>query len=187
MKSESAPRASTSVHTAIGREPTTSDGHLENVAIDIEPGDRAAVVALLNRLLADEYILYTETRKYHWNVTGPNFHDLHKFFEAQYEELNEVVDDVAERIRALGGWPAATLTEFSRSARLRERTEARLTAEQMIGNLLSGHEGLIRQLRHDSEACVGLHDMGTNDFLVGRMEQHEKMAWMLRSSLESRP
>ena len=71
-------------------------------------------------MLSDEYLLYTKTRNYHWNVTGPQFHDLHKFFEEQYTELNEIVDEVAERARALAGWSFGTLSEFSQHSRLKE-------------------------------------------------------------------
>ncbi|MGP8078411.1 MAG: Dps family protein [Thermoplasmata archaeon] len=184
MKSESAVRTTPGGRTAPASDRLPSNAHLEEMTIGIETVQRGAVVGLLNRLLADEYVLYTETRKCHWNVTGPTFHDLHKFFEAQYEELNTVVDDVAERIRALGGWPAATLAEFTKASRINERPDPILRAEQMLRNLLADHEQLIRGLRQDSEACVGHGDTGTNDFLIGLMEQHEKMAWMLRSCSE---
>ena len=82
--------------------------------IDIPDKDLAAVAEILNRLLSDEYVLYTKTRNYHWNVTGPQFNDLHKFFESQYEELNEFVDDIAERARQLGGRAFGSLAEFAK-------------------------------------------------------------------------
>ena len=91
-----------------------------NPNIAITDKDRAGVVKILNALLADEYVLYTKTRNYHWDVVGPQFNELHKFFDAQYAELNEIVDDVAERARALGGHALGTLAEFSRHARLKE-------------------------------------------------------------------
>src|SRR5882724_7011621 len=87
-----------------------------NVNIGITDDNRQRVVAILNTLLADEYLLYTKTRNFHWNVTGPQFNDLHKFFEAQYEALDDVIDEVAERVRALGGRAAGTLEEFRRGA-----------------------------------------------------------------------
>jgi starvation-inducible DNA-binding protein len=145
------------------------------------------VVAILNTVLADEYLLYTKTRHYHWNVVGPQFNDLHKFFEAQYNELNEIVDDVAERSRSLGGNALGTMTEFLKHTRLKEQPDHYPEARQMIANLLADHEAVISHLRVDLAACADhYHDAGTNDFLTGLMEQHEKMAWMLRAFLESK-
>jgi starvation-inducible DNA-binding protein len=147
---------------------------------------RDGVVAILNTLLADEYLLYTKTRNYHWNVVGPQFNDLHRFFEAQYNELNEIVDDVAERARALGGHACGTMAEFLKSTRLQEESGVYPGARQMIANLLADHEAVIGHLRVDLETSVErYHDAGTNDFLTGLMEQHEKMAWMLRAFLEA--
>jgi starvation-inducible DNA-binding protein len=152
--------------------------------IDIADNDRAAVVDLLNRLLSDEYVLYTKTRNYHWNVTGPQFNDLHKFFEAQYDELNEFVDDIAERARQLGGRAFGTLAEFAKSARLTEQPGAAPAAKEMLATLLADHETVIRTLRADiGPATDHYKDVGTSDFLTGLLEKHEKMAWMLRAFL----
>jgi starvation-inducible DNA-binding protein len=147
----------------------------------------AAVVAILNAVLSDEYVLYTKTRNYHWNVVGPQFNDLHKFFEAQYEGLDDVVDEVAERARSLGGHALGTLAEFTRHTRLKERVGESPDARAMLADLLADHETLIRQLRADLEEAMDTHrDAGTSDFLTGLMEKHEKMAWMLRAFLEGR-
>jgi starvation-inducible DNA-binding protein len=145
---------------------------------------RQGVAKLLNVLLADEHLLYTQTRNYHWNVIGPRFHDLHKFFEAQYEEVNEFIDQVAERVRALGGISAGSLGEFLELARNKESSGLPRDAQGMVGSLLATHEALIRNLRSDLEKADEFGDAGTNDFLTGLMEQHEKMAWMLRATLE---
>ncbi len=151
-----------------------------NIGIADEP--RQAVIGILNTLLADEYLLYTKTRNYHWNVVGPQFNDLHKFFESQYEELDDVVDDVAERARALGGHANGTLAEFTQRARLREQPGNYPDAKGMLGDLLADHETLIRQLRDDVATTMDKHgDAGTSDFLTGLMEKHEKMSWMLRA------
>ena len=153
--------------------------------IGLSDEQRQGVVTILNALLSDEYLLYTKTRNYHWNVFGPQFNDLHKFFEVHYEELEEVVDKVAERARALGGLAFGTMTEFVQHARLREHPQERPDARHMLANILGDHESLIRQLRTDAEICdEKFHDLGTNDFLIGLMERHEKMAWMFRSFLE---
>lgn len=153
--------------------------------IGLTDEQRQGVVQILNSVLADEYVLYTKTRNYHWNVLGPHFHDLHKFFEAQYTELAEIVDDVAERARALGRPALGTLAEFLQRTRLKEQPDTYPGAKEMITNLLADHEALIRTLRADLETCADrYHDIGTNDFLTGLMEKHEKTAWMLRACVE---
>jgi starvation-inducible DNA-binding protein len=153
--------------------------------IEIPDNDRAAIVDILNQLLSDEYVLYTKTRNYHWNVVGLQFDDPQRFFEVQYEALDEIVDDVAERARSLGGRAFGTLAEFAKHARLTERPEERLDARGMLADLLGDHETLVRQLRGDLEAAVEKYrDAGTSDFLTGLMEKHEKMAWMLRAFVE---
>jgi len=155
--------------------------------IGIPDEHRASVVTILNDLLSDEYLLYTKTRNYHWNVLGPQFNDLHKFFEAQYEALNDVVDDVAERARALGGRALGTLAEFAQHARLKEHPGQAPDALGMVADLLADHEAVVRQLRTDLAVSVDRHhDMGTSDFLTGLMERHEKMAWMLRAFLAAK-
>ena len=154
--------------------------------LGISESNREQTVKILNTLLADEYVLYTKTRNYHWNVVGPQFNDLHKFFEAQYEALNEVVDDVAERARTLGGVAAGSLAEFIQLARLKEHPgQCPPDATAMLSNLLADHEAVIRTLRADLATVMDKHgDAGTSDFLTGLMEKHEKMAWMLRAFLE---
>ena len=111
------------------------------------------------------------TRNYHWNVVGPQFNDLHTFFEAQYNALNTVVDDVAERARALDGNTIETLAEFVERARLTEHPGQYPPAREMLTNLLADHETVIRQLRIDLETRANTYqDAGTNDFLTGLME-----------------
>jgi starvation-inducible DNA-binding protein len=155
-----------------------------NVNIGIPNDKREAVANILNTLLADEYVLYAKTRNYHWNVVGPQFNDLHKFFEAQYTELNDIIDEVAERARTVGSPAVGTLTEFVKTTRLRERPGEYPDARGMISDLVADHEAVVRQLRADVVTVMDKHgDAGTNDFLTGLMEQHEKMAWMLRAFL----
>lgn len=145
--------------------------------------EASVVTELLNKVLADEFVLYTKTRNFHWNVTGPQFSSLHALFEKQYEELSEVIDEVAERVRAIGGWPAASLSEYLKTARLRESPGDRPDAPGMIERLLSDHESLVAGLRRDCEATAAQNDQGTNDLLIGVLKKHEKMAWMLRATL----
>ena len=155
--------------------------------LGIDEDNRTAVVGILNAMLADEYVLYTKTRNFHWNVTGPNFKALHVFFEEQYRQLGEAVDAVAERARKLGGDAAGSLEEFIELTRLEEAPGSTPPpASKMISTLLADHEKVIRQLREDIGACEETYDdQGTMDFLTSLMEDHEKMAWMLRSHLES--
>jgi len=154
------------------------------IDIGLNDAQRKPVIDLLNRLLADEVTLYVKTRNFHWNVEGPDFGELHKFFEAQYEELDEIMDEVAERARALGGYAAGSLAEFTAAARLKEVKGGAVPAREMLAQLLADHQALIRTLRSDASQVGEQHgDAGTEDFLVGLMEQHEKMAWMLRSYL----
>lgn len=156
-------------------------------SIGLSEKQRDGVVQILSALLADEYVLYTKTRNYRWNVVGPQFNDLHKFFEAQYEELDDVIDEVAERARSLGIHAVGTLTEFLRLARLKEQPKHHPAAREMIADLLRDHEAIIRTVRVDLETIADrYHDAGTNDFLTGLVERHEKMGWMLRSFLEGK-
>ena len=155
------------------------------INIGITDKDCNGVVKALTALLADEYVLYTKTRNYHWNVVGPHFSELHKFFESQYEELDDIVDEVAERARAVGGHAVGTLEEFARQARVKEHPAHYPASREMIVDLLGDHETIIRQLRKDVQMTAEkYHDVGTSDFLTGILEQHEKMGWMLRVNLE---
>ncbi len=135
---------------------------------------RAKVVSILNTVLADEFVLYTKSRRFHWNVEGPNFSELHELFQKQYEQLAEIVDDAA----------VGSLKEYLDLARLNEEWSRSHDARGMIATLLADHETLIRELREDLEICSKDHgDEGTTDFLTGLMQIHEKTAWMLRSYL----
>jgi starvation-inducible DNA-binding protein len=159
-----------------------------SVNIGLTDEQRAGVVEILNRVLSDQHVLYTKTRNYHWNVVGEHFRDLHKLLEEQYEELEQAIDQVAERTRQLGFPAIGTLTEFLDHATLKERPGDYPDAFTMLANLCGDHEAVIQQLRQDADDCdEKYHDMGTNDFLLGLVQAHEKMAWMLRSFLQERP
>jgi starvation-inducible DNA-binding protein len=151
--------------------------------IGITDKARKEIAGILSKLLADGYVLYMKTRNAHWNVTGPDFHAMHKFFEEQYHQIDESLDEIAERIRALGHSAPGSLTELIKLARLKEMPGTCHGSGKFIEALLADHEQIIRQLRDDASKCAKLGDDGTNDFLVGLMEEHEKMAWMLRASL----
>lgn len=152
--------------------------------IGLDATVRKQVCKVLESMLADQYVLYTKTRNYHWNVTGEDFSEYHKLFEAQYSSIDEDIDEVAERIRMLGGKTSATLVEFVNIARLKENPGQFLSAKEMISSLLKDHESVIIQLRKDIETCDDLDDDGTEDFLTQLLQKHEKTAWMLRAILE---
>ncbi|MEO9294430.1 MAG: DNA starvation/stationary phase protection protein [Nitrososphaera sp.] len=157
------------------------------VDIGLEENERKGSIRILTELLADQHVLYIKTKNYHWNVVGPEFADLHKFLEEQYELLDAAIDETAERIRMLGGKTMATMTEYLKYAKLKEEPGEFPDARQMLANLLADHEDTIKFLREGvDEADEEFHDMGTNDFLIGLMQQHEKSAWMIRSFLEGR-
>lgn len=153
--------------------------------IGIKQDDISQVAHILTRILADEYVLYTKTRNAHWNVEGADFYQMHKFFENQYEQLDEIIDDVAERIRELGHYAPATLKSFLDLTHLSERIIEENTSHGFIKELLQNHESIIIKLRGNINLfATELHDLGTSDFITGLMESHEKMAWMLRAHLK---
>jgi starvation-inducible DNA-binding protein len=155
------------------------------VDVGLEAGSQEAVVQLLNRRLSDIFTIYTKTRNYHWNVTGIHFRELHELFEEQYTQLAEAMDETAERVRQLGGFAYGTLEEFKLSTALKEQPGVIPSAPEMIRNLTDDHELIIRQLRTDvDDTAEKYRDQGTSDFLTALMQQHEKMAWMLRAHLE---
>jgi starvation-inducible DNA-binding protein len=142
------------------------------------------VALTLSGFLADEIVLYIKTRNAHWNVEGTDFHEKHKFFESQYEELDEVMDDVAERIRSLGHYAPATLKTYLELTHLTEQSRQKNDGAGFVKELLGDHESIIIRLRENIKYFADeLNDAGTSDFITGLMEKHEKMAWMLRAQL----
>lgn len=154
------------------------------MAIDIglKDKDRKAIANGLGVLLADSYTLYLKTHNYHWNVTGPMFSTLHLMFEQQYTELALAVDLIAERIRALGYPAPGSYQAFAKLTSIKEETGAP-TASEMIANLVTGQETLVRTARKLFPLVDKAHDEPTADLLTQRMQVHEKNAWMLRSLL----
>ncbi|GGF22589.1 Dps family protein [Flavobacterium limi] len=142
------------------------------------------VVDVLIKVLADEFVLYTKTRRAHWNIEGPDFYNKHLFFEKQYEELDEIMDTVAERVRALGHYTPATLKDFLELTHLSEELKEKNDSSGFIKELLLDHESIIIFLRENINSIANeLQDAGTSDFITGLVEDHEKMAWMLRAHL----
>ena len=138
-------------------------------------------IGLLSVILADEMTLYIKTRKFHWNVRGESFMELHKLFQSQYTELEESIDLIAERISKLGGKTIGTMKEYMEETRLKEFPNKYPNQKDMLKDLLLDHEAVIVNLREDINICaIKNKDAGTADFLTGLMEQHETTAWVLR-------
>jgi len=153
------------------------------VDIGLDEKTRQNIVEGLSRLLADTYTLYLKTHNFHWNVTGPMFQTLHLMFEQHYTELATAVDEIAERIRALGFPAPATYSEFARLTAIQETTGVP-KAKDMIRLLVEGHQVVAKTARELISVVEDAHDAPTADLLTRRMEIHEKTAWMLRSLLE---
>ena len=152
------------------------------IDIGIAEQDRAAIAEGLSRLLADTYPLYLKPPNFHWNVTGPMFNTLHTMFETQYTELATAVDDIAERIRALGFPAPGTYAEYAKLSSIKEQ-EGVPSAEDMIRLLVEGQEAVVRTARGIFPLLEKVSDEPTADLLTQRMQVHEKTAWMLRSLL----
>jgi starvation-inducible DNA-binding protein len=153
------------------------------IDIGIKASDREAIAVGLSKLLADTYTLYLQTHNFHWNVTGPMFQTLHLMFETQYNELALAVDEIAERIRALGYRAPGTYGEFSSLSSIKE-VGGSPKAEDMIRILVEGQETVVRTARSVFPLVDKAHDEPSADLLTQRMQVHEKTAWMLRSLLE---
>ncbi len=152
--------------------------------IGITEKNLQAVANELQKVLADEFVLYTKTRNYHWNVEGGSFIELHKLYEGQYEQLDEIMDEVAERIRQLGHYAEAQLKDFVQLTRLGEEGYT-TDQKKQLQNLLADHESIIRNLRKNIDVFTDKYkDAGTADFVTGLMEKHEKTAWFIRSYLK---
>ena len=152
------------------------------INIGMTAEQRQEIADKLSALLADSYSLYLKTHNYHWNVTGPLFNTLHTMFEEQYTELATAVDDIAERIRALGIKAPGSYSAFSSLTSIDEAS-GKESAEDMIRALVEGQETVARTARAAFPAADGANDEPTADLLTQRMQTHEKNAWMLRSML----
>jgi starvation-inducible DNA-binding protein len=150
-----------------------SDKHLEGVT------------NLLTGILANEMVLYVKTRKFHWNVNGESFMEFHKLFESQYKQLEETIDEVAERVNKLGSPAIGTMKEFSEKATIKEAPGKYPDRMEMVKELLDDNETVIKELRKAIDDCSDKYkDAGTADFLTKIMEDHESVAWILRRYLK---
>ena len=152
------------------------------IDIGINEKDRKAIAEGLSRVLADTYTLYLKTHNFHWNVTGPQFNTLHLMFMAQYTEMWNAVDLVAERIRALGHPAPGSYAAFSKLASIKE-ADGVPSAKEMLKQLVAGHEAVAKTMRKVFPSAESARDQPTMDLLTQRLQVHEKTAWMLRSML----
>ena len=152
------------------------------IDIGIPEADRVAIAEGVSRVLADTYTLYLKTHNYHWNVTGPMFNTLHLMFEQQYNELWVAIDLLAERIRSLGVFAPGSYQQFAELTVIPE-ADGVPDAEDMIADLVAGHEAVTRTARGVFDIVEAASDESTADLLTQRLQVHEKTAWMLRSML----
>lgn len=158
---------------------------MRKINIGLTEEQRAGVTELLNSDLANAYLVLIKTKKFHWDVVGPQFRSLHQLWEEHYQALTANIDALAERVRTLGGFPIGTAQDFLSKASVKEQPHNIPLATEMVSQLVDDHELIIRNLRDHVDQCgETFHDQGTADFLTGLMEQHEEMAWMLRSFIE---
>ena len=150
------------------------------IDIGINERDRVEVASGLKHLLADSYTLYLQTHNFHWNVTGPQFSELHLMFEEQYTELATAVDEIAERIRTLDVAAPGTYSEFAKLSRI-EEVAGVPNADQMVEVLKKGHETVVKTCRQVLKSAQEADDESTASLVSDRMRVHEKTAWMLRA------
>lgn len=156
-----------------------------SINIGLSEKERQGVVDILNNVLADAYLLLIKTKKYHWDVIGPQFRTLHQLWEEHYEALTISIDAIAERVRMLNGYPLGTAAAFIKHASIKEHSGDLPSAQEMVQRLVVDHEQVIRNVRgYIDQTSEEFKDEGTADFLTGLMQEHEEMAWMLRSFLD---
>lgn len=155
---------------------------MSHIDIGLSQTIRAQIIQSLSKLLAETYLLYLKTQNFHWNVTGPHFKSLHELFEVHYIDLAEAIDTIAERIRALGEYAPGSFSQYTELSEIKE--ERGVPAwQEMVNQLVFGHETLIRTIRSLLPVVGEANDEGTLGLLGARLEVHEKTAWMLRSLL----
>lgn len=166
---------------------TNGNGMAPNLGLEAKARD--GVVQTLCTVLADAHVLYIKLRKYHWNVTGPQFHSLHELFEQQYTALAIKIDEIAERILQYGASAPGSMQQFIDMARLKEDEAEGLSIEAhaMVEQIVADHEAVVRSLREDIER-VGqdFEDVGAEDFLIGLLQDHQKFAWMARAMIKGK-
>lgn len=171
-------------NTKAGKQRSTTPQTIQ-VDIGLDQGANQGVADLFSQALADEFTFYTKLRKYHWNVTGPDFFSLHEAFEKQYKETEENIDEIAEYIRTYGVFSPGTLEEFKNMTTLEEAPGVVPSATEMVANVVNDHEAIIRNLREMvDKAQDEYNDAAAADIFTEYIEEHQKAAWMMRAFLQ---
>ncbi|MFC6269705.1 Dps family protein [Frigoriflavimonas asaccharolytica] len=164
---------------------TSKKNTKETTNIGISAENRQAVADQLSKILADEFVLYSKTLNFHWNVEGPDFHPVHLFLETLYKEQQEIIDTVAEKIRSIGHYVPASLKKYSQLTHLSEEMKEGNNSQRIFAELLEDHESIIFFIRENIKAMDDKYKaQGISDYITGLMGKHEKTAWMLRSHLK---
>jgi starvation-inducible DNA-binding protein len=157
---------------------------MKKANIGITEKNKEQIAEQLNKILADEFVLYSKTLNAHWNITGPDFHTAHVYLETLYNEQQEIVDTVAEKIRTLGHYALGNLSQYVKVSHLSEKLTGKFDSQNLFKELLEDHESIIIFLRENIGPFGEKYGAeGISDYITSLMEQHEKTAWMLRAHL----
>ncbi len=157
---------------------------MKKANIGISDKNKQAIADQLSKILADEFMLYSKTLNAHWNIEGPDFHAVHVYLESLYNQQQEIVDTVAERIRAFGHYVPAQLKKYLELTHLSEKSLKKNDSQTLFAELLEDHESIIQFLRENIKPVADkLKAEGVSDYITGLMEYHQKTAWMLRAHL----
>ncbi len=158
---------------------------MKKVNIGVTDKNREIIAEQLSKILADEFVLYSKTLNAHWNIEGPDFHAVHIYLEKLYNQQQEIVDTVAEKIRTVGHYVPAQLSKYLELTHLTETTPKKNDSQTLFADLLQDHESIIMFIRENIKPIADKQKAeGISDYITGLMEYHEKTAWMLRSHLK---
>ncbi len=158
---------------------------MQKINIGISDKNRKAIADQLSKILADEFVLYSKTLNAHWNIEGHDFHAAHLYLETLYNEQQEIVDTVAEKIRTVGHYVPAQLEQYLKLTQLKEKAFDKNDSQSLFAELLKDHESIIISLRESITPIADkLKAEGISDYITGLMEYHQKTAWMLRAHLK---
>lgn len=139
------------------------------------------ITIMLSALLSSEMSLYVKTRKFHWNIADENFMELHTLFETQYKQLEQAIDNVADRMSSFGGKTIGVMQEFAKRSSIREVSGKYASSQELVKELIKNHERIVVQLLKNIDECMDkFKDIDTADFLTGLLQEHETIKWTLK-------